>query len=109
MNAIETSIESSKALLDLLPDWDDEGALPIEADTLARATALLRTMIEASDADTAPAPDISACNDGSVDLFWRTERFTLAVNVAPQKDTPPDFHFANSDSITFSGRLRERP
>ena len=63
--------------------WDDEGALPIKWDTLAKAAAFLR-YAEYHDHEI-PVPCIVPVPDGSVDLEWRTEAYHVLVNF-PEDD-----------------------
>lgn len=82
--AVVDAIHASRYMLDLEADWDDEGAAPTEFAAWCDAVSLLRGTAVAF-ADELPVPDISPCNDGSVDLFWKTPAFMLLINAKPNR------------------------
>lgn len=104
-----TAIESSRCLLELGPDWDDAGGLPIDEDTWNKAMELLRRTITKIGAavDTLPVPNISPCADGSIDIFWKNARFTLLVNIQ-STDATPDFYAETADGLTLEGTFTSK-
>jgi hypothetical protein len=97
------AIESSRRLLKLGPDWDDAGAKPIEFDTWTEAIRLLKNaVVNVGDAIDVPMPNISPCRDGSIDLFWKTVKFTLLINIKPAFKKS-DFFGETDDGLVFEG------
>jgi hypothetical protein len=103
-----TAIESSRCLLELGPDWDDAGAQPISKDTWRRATDFLRnTVLKAGNVGHIAPPDISACNDGSIDLFWNDAEFKLAVNIKPSDAAAAsDFYGETASGFIVKGPVK---
>lgn len=90
---LETSIASSRSLLDLADDWDDAGASGYEEVTWQRAVSFLVSGVarlwddfgvRTERADVLPGPR------GSIDLDWRTLGHELLVNVPAD----PSLHLA---------------
>jgi hypothetical protein len=98
-SAIEKAIESSRSILDLQSDWDDAGARPIDIGAWARATQLLRD-IALNVGAALPAPHISPCADGSVDLYWNAQDFTLLINVKPDGAIAPSDYYGEKHDGT---------
>lgn len=101
------AIEASRALLNLGTDWDDEGAAAIEFATWSRATKFLRTTVAKSRAGAALAvPNISACRDGSIDLFWATTKFRLLINIKPSPHVESDYYGETADRLVIKGTFQ---
>jgi hypothetical protein len=91
---IEHAIDTSRALVNLPEDWDDEGAKPILVATWEMAADMLRETARTAYRRFAyllPAPNIGPCADGSIDLYWSTPDFTLLINVRPDGGGSSDF------------------
>lgn len=83
MSAITFTTEplgALRALLRLKENWDDEGAKPIEPRAVERAHDFLRC------ATWGAIPAFCPVADGSVDLWWRTDKFELLVNLPAEGD-----------------------
>jgi hypothetical protein len=81
---LERAVLDSRALLDLPPDWDDEGAQQIQQSTWDSAIGILRHAARFASRLVARAfdpPKIAPCSDGSIDLYWSTPNFTLLINI----------------------------
>ncbi|HUP59278.1 MAG TPA: hypothetical protein VNA69_02535 [Thermoanaerobaculia bacterium] len=101
------AIEASRQLLDLGPDWDDEGAAAIDVATWSRATAFLRSAIAKSGCGAAlPVPKISACRDGSIDLFWTTTEFRLLINIKALPQVESDYYGETVDGFVVKGAFQ---
>jgi hypothetical protein len=101
---IEEAIVRSRRLLDLRPDWNEDGGEPIAESTLHVATSFLRrtaATIYSTWQVELPAPAIGPCGDGSVDLHWRTPKFKLLVNIQPNSGKS-DF-YGESPALTIKG------
>jgi hypothetical protein len=106
---LDAAIEKSRQILTLPPDWDDEGAQPISEATWRKATGWLREFAKTllSKHSTAlPAPKISPCADGSIDLLWRTEKLKLLVNIQPSDEPDSDFYGETTDGLKIKGTFR---
>src|SRR5262249_5181981 len=91
LSSIYAAIDSSRWILDLEENWDEEGAEPYDQETWESAKALLVSY--ASRALSAhgveiPAPVISPGPNGSIDLHWtnRDHGFDLLLNVRKKAD-----------------------
>jgi hypothetical protein len=92
---VEMAIRESYGILDLGEDWDGEGAVPYEPDTLNRAVGFVRlhSVSAAKLGLRLRAPRILPGPDGSIDILWRSGGFELLINF------PAD----PSVSVTFYG------
>ena len=92
---IERAIADSRSMMQLPDNWDDEGALQIQEQTWSSAVNLLRkaarSLYETS-RQSLPAPRINPCADGSIDLYWKTDAFTLLISVKKDEGVTPDFY-----------------
>lgn len=94
-STIESAITDSRRLLSLPEDWDDEGAARVTELTLQKASGVLRraaAVVFRRFGYILPAPSIAPCSDGSVDIFWRTEGFTLLINVSANGPHASNFY-----------------
>jgi len=83
--AIERAIKDSEWMFELAPDWDDEGAKPVDRATWEMAIAFLRRQAESywrQHMLCIPVPRITPVSDGSLDLYWKSDRFELLVNIS---------------------------
>lgn len=82
--SIQVAIEASRKLLELAPDWDDDGAQPISDRTWSAMAELLRGLARSAHRRSGtiiPVPSITPCSDGSIDLFWKQGGRKVLVNV----------------------------
>ena len=101
------AIEESRQLLELPPDWDDEGACAIHFDTWTRATRFLRnTVVKSGAAAALPVPTISACRDGSIDMFWETEKYRLLINISSSEDAGGDYYGETKSRLVVKGTFQ---
>jgi hypothetical protein len=70
------AFEKSKAILDLLENWDDEGALPYEKTVLIEAVSLVNKLHRSN----WPLPKIYHGPRGSIDCLWENSENTFLVN-----------------------------
>lgn len=66
-------------LLDLPPNWDSYGALPIEPRNVAIALDILNETINTG----TPRPSVVPTNQGGVQLEWHTDGIDLEVKIGP--------------------------
>ena len=84
LSAIQEAIETSKSLLDLRSNWDDDGALAIEQGIYEQAIAFLKDysmfVFKIYNVVLA-APDINPVKNGTIDLEWHTSSARMLVNI----------------------------
>jgi hypothetical protein len=88
----------ARELLSLSDDWDGEGALKIQQQTVDRALMILRGALEAVDFGSLPQllkPDITPLSNGSVDVYWKSDTFTLLINVPAGDSDTAEFYGSN--------------
>jgi hypothetical protein len=104
---VEKAIADSKQLLELPTNWDDEGAKRISAKTWNAAVRVLRKASRVAYQRfefMLPSPRIGPCHDGSLDIYWRTESFTLLINIAAKGSHVSDF-YAEKGGVEVKGPL----
>ena len=78
------AMKASKVILNLKDNWDGEGAKPILRGLWVYAISIAELVCGSvgviSDSEL-PIPNVGACADGSIDLFWDHEQFQLLLNV----------------------------
>jgi len=105
---IEQVIESSRNILNLRDDWDEEGSSGYAVETWARATRFIRRVALAFKNDMGrwvDAPKITPGPDGSIDVRWKTEKRSLLINFPADDTKPADFFGSNKGSDTIKGTL----
>lgn len=106
---IEQRLIESRDHLPTESNWDDEGAVGIEPETFRLATRfLLKTVraVRVRSGITLPPPQIGPCADGSIDLYWKTDRFKLLINLQPGEATESDFYGETPDGLKLKGTFR---
>lgn len=84
LQGIASFIHSSRAILELEEDWNDDGALRIDKQTWITAC---KAIVEYSKAVwechsvVIPLPEMNPCPDGSIDLVWRKPNVRLLINI----------------------------
>jgi hypothetical protein len=88
----------AQVLRTLPDDWDGEGALKIEQDTVDRVLKVLRGALESADLQTVHKlanPNITPLSNGSVDIYWKSDTFTLLINVPAGDSDSAEFYGSN--------------
>lgn len=102
-SALESAIDKSRFILTLNDDYDGEGSPGYERQTWERAVALLRRT--ASEIPLVDMPTIGPGPDGSIDLYWKTDSYTLLLNIRPgSKDI--SYYGKNDDGLNLEGDAR---
>jgi len=100
------ALKECRDLLALSADWDDAGALTIRTETVEAACSLLKSAHSRSMqryGRSLPMPRVSACSDGSIDLFWKTEAYRLLINVQPADVSESDFYGETQSGLKLRG------
>jgi hypothetical protein len=108
-NAVATMTEQSHSLLALPEDWDGEGAVRIAEDTRAQAIGIFERALNAvavSSLSLLLSPRITAMADGSIDVRWKSPKFTLLINISPQSPSEAKFYAVNNNRQDIRGPLK---
>jgi len=99
LTSVHKAIQSSKSILDLKDDWDEDGALPCKPITYTRAIEFLvryANEVLVSHNISIDYPEINLAKDGSIDLEWRNENYILLINILSTEKL--DIHYYGEDS-----------
>lgn len=100
---LQASVESSRWMLDLPDNWDEEGAPSYAVETWEAAIRFLvknaLTVWRIYDF-AIPAPQVQNGPDGSIDLFWESATTTLLINIPVNSDDPISFYGAKNEGHT---------
>jgi hypothetical protein len=103
---IRQAIEASRRLLELVDDWDEEGAPAYAETTWERATSFLSRLADDAKRSvqaTVGIPLISPAGGGSIDLYWESPTRTLLINI-PAEEAEPASYFGRAGQVdTISG------
>ncbi|MGI9105097.1 MAG: hypothetical protein ACR2G4_02485 [Pyrinomonadaceae bacterium] len=105
---IKQVIESSRSILNLQNDWDEEGSSGYTVETWGRATRFIRRVALAFKNDMGKwvdAPKITPGPDGSIDVRWKAEKRSLLINFPADDTKPADFFGSDKGSDTVQGTL----
>lgn len=104
---IRRAIEDARSLLDLENDWDEDGAVAIDAKTWRRAAILLtecaRRVWDRYQRSIV-APDITPVPDGSIDLDWHLTDYELLVNIPSDPNGTVGYYGNNRGRNVVEGR-----
>lgn len=83
LESLMAELEHSKYILDFRENWDDEGSKPYNPETLKAAIVFLcRYLISTLDrCGSLLLPKIYHGPEGSIDLLWDSESFSLLINI----------------------------
>ena len=99
-------INKSRWILDLVPDWNDEGALIVSKQTWKRASLFLWRHIQEvfdSTGKMLDIPNITPNPDGGIGYYWKTARYELLINIPP---TPEDLVGYYGDDKDWANRVK---
>jgi hypothetical protein len=108
-SSVKELIQSSKWILDLKDDWDNEGSEGYSVETWERAIELLWRMSdlleEESFRNPIPMPKINPANKGSIDLFWELNDCTLLINIPHKTEELATYYGEHKKKETISGKF----
>ena len=105
---IEKVIESSKYILDLPENWDEEGSPAYTKETWERATQFIRKtslLFKKKSGTWVKPPKITPGPDGSIDVRWKNPVRSLLVNFPADSAAHPDFYGSDKKSDIIKGTL----
>ncbi|MCH7575853.1 MAG: hypothetical protein IIA59_12120 [Candidatus Marinimicrobia bacterium] len=105
---IRSAILDSQWILDLQENWDDEGSIGYEVETLAAAGHFLSDYagkIFNSEKIVLDAPNLYPGPDGSIDVHWANHRYGFLVNISPAPSERIGFFGKTDSGRDFKGSL----
>ncbi len=101
-------IESSRWILDLEDDWDQQGSSKYSESTWQRACDFLiqqATLARQVLGKELPAPRILPGPEGSIDVHWKLPRFEVLVNIPNDSSKPATFYGDDYGDLCVRGNL----
>lgn len=108
LEPLRNRIESSRSILGLQDDWDDEGSIGYKEETWKRATQFVLDSAEfllESHRTVIDLPHIGPGPDGSIDIHWETKEYELLVNIPVDPETCATFYGDNKGIRSVKGKL----
>jgi hypothetical protein len=105
---LEKVIASSRSILELGDNWDEEGSPGYDEETWKRATQFVRKVAWAYKKENGKwidPPKITPGPDGSVDTRWKTPNRSLLINFPSNEFEPADFFGSDKGKDTIKGTL----
>ena len=109
MTINETGIDLNdikNEILSLEDNWDGEGAKLINETTFARVEAFLERLFALSYErfnEYPEIPDISPGCKGEIEIYWRTEKFKLCIDIPEATTEPAIFYWDNNRDVIIKG------
>ena len=101
---LRRTIEESGWILDLHDDWDREGSVGYDSDTVERATNFLEILAHIAER-AIPIPAINPADEGSIDLFWQFGGRDLLLNVPAEMDQLIAYYGEDERGGSISGDI----
>lgn len=60
-------------------DWDGEGAAKVRPESIEKTVKIIKMLVALY--PSLPSLDIGPCADGTLDLYWKEDGFSLLINV----------------------------
>lgn len=106
---INEVIESSRSILDLEEDWDEQGSPGYKESTWSRATNFVKDLALANRGigigGWVDPPRILPGPEGSIDIHWKTSKRELLINISDDDEEPADFYGCGNSNDTIKGKL----
>jgi len=107
-DSIDRILESSRTILELEDDWDEQGASAYSESTWQRMCGFLRrqaALAQQIAGRDLPLPDILPGPKGSVDLHWKSPELELLVNIPAEASQAATFYGDDYGVQTVKGSL----
>lgn len=101
-------IRSSRSILSLEDNWDDEGSPSFTETTWSRATKLIKDLANShwrACGVWVNPPRILPALQGSIDVHWKTEKRELLMNVPAEVGASFGYYGSGSSKDTIKGKL----
>jgi hypothetical protein len=98
--------QSNRRILQLKENWDNEGSKGYKEDTINRASLFLRKLAESVYINLEKGidlPKIRPGPQGSVDLYWKEDKYELLVNISEDPNEPADVYGDNYGGLILKG------
>jgi hypothetical protein len=105
---IAEAVETSRRILDLPDNWDEEGSPAYAEETWKRATQfIVRSAIgyRRTNGVWVGPPKITPGPDGSIDVRWKTSKRSALINFPAFERDPIQFFGSDGDTETIRGTL----
>jgi hypothetical protein len=105
---IAKAIQSSRSILDLEDDWDEEGSPGYKESTWVRATQFVKNTSLSFRQDTGfwvDPPRILPGPKGSIDIHWKTSKRELLINIPENDEEPADYYGSGGANDIIKGKL----
>ncbi len=105
---IAEAIQSSRSILDLEDDWDEEGSPGYKEFVWNRATQFVKNTSLSFRQDAGfwvDPPRILPGPKGSIDIHWRTSRRELLINIPENDEEPADYYGSGGANDIIKGKL----
>lgn len=98
-----------RAELPARPNWDGEGSPGYTNQVIERAVRLFTEMARAAKREhiRIEMPDFGPGPDGSIDLYWDAEGYSILINVPADPRSQPTFYGDNKGATQIKGTLDE--
>ena len=107
-STVQEAVESSRWILDLTDDWDEQGSPKYAESTWQRACDFLvrhARLARQRLGRELPAPAILPGPGASIDLHWKLPSFELLVNVPSDATRPATFYGDDHGVLCIRGNL----
>jgi hypothetical protein len=105
---IQEAIRSSRRILELRDNWDDEGTPVYEEQTWTRATKFVQqTAFEywKQQQVWVTAPRILPGPEGGIDIHWKTSKRELLINIPADNEAPAGYYGTGGPKDNIKGKL----
>lgn len=105
---IGEAIESSRWILDLEDDWDEQGSPAYAKSTWQRACGFLIQQAKLARqllGRELPPPKIQPGPEASIDIHWKMDQFELLVNISSDPSKPATFYGDDYGDLCIRGNL----
>ena len=101
-------LESSREILELKDDWDEEGSPGYKESTWNRAAQFIKDTSLSFHRDAGfwvDPPRVLPGPEGSIDIHWRTSKRELLINIPENDEEPADYYGSGGANDIIKGKL----
>jgi hypothetical protein len=107
-SGVAKAIQSSRSILDLKDDWDEEGSPGYIESTWDRAAQFVKNTSLSFRQDAGfwvDPPRILPGPKGSIDIHWKTSKRELLINIPENGEEPADYYGSGGANDIIKGKL----